>query len=216
MGKDQRTLQENWRYQGDILPKDGYNQRHKRWKPSDAEEIKKTWKEYTEELYKKDLNEPDYYDGVVSHPKPDILESKVKWALGKIAVNKASGCDGIPVDLFKTLNNDAIKVLHPICQQIWKTRYWPQEWRTSTLIPIHKKGTTKECSDHWTIALISHASKGMLKMLNARLQHYANQELPDVQVGFRKGRRTKDQIANIHWIIEKARKFQKSIYFCFH
>ena len=136
--------------------------------------------------------------------------------LRKRCCYKASGCNGIPVEQFKTLKDDAIKMVHPICQQIWKTRYWPQEWRTSTLIPIHKKGTTKECSDHWTIALISHASKVMLKVLHAMLQNYMNQELPDVQVGFRKGRRTKDQIANIHWIIEKARKFQKSIYFCFH
>ena len=135
-----------------------------------------------EELYKKDLNEPDYYDGVVSHPEPDILECEVKWALGSTAVNKASGCDGIPVELFKTLKDDAIKVLHSICQQIWKTQQWPQDWKRSILIPIPKKCCTKEYVNHWTIALLSHASKVMLKILYVRLQHYANQELPDVHV----------------------------------
>ena len=131
------------------------------------------------------------------------------------AVNKASGCDEIPAGLFKSLKDDAIKVLHSLCQQIWKTQQWPQDWKMSILIPIPKKGSTKECANHWTVALISHASKVMLKILHARLQHYANQELPDVQAGFRKGRGTRDQIANIHWIIEKAREFQKNIYFCF-
>ena len=141
----------------------------------DTEEIKKRWKEYTEELYKKDLHEPDNYDGVVSHPEPDILECKVKWALGSTAVNKASGCDGIPGELFKTLKDDAIEVLHSICQQIWKTPQWPQDWNRSILIPIPKKGSTKECVKHQTVARISHASKVKLKILHARLQHYANQ-----------------------------------------
>ena len=125
----------------------------------DAEEIKKRWKEHTEELYKKDLNGPDYYGGVVSHPEPDILEWEVKRTLGKTAANKASGCDGIPVELFKTLKDDAVKVLHSICQQIWKTQQWPQDWKRSILIPV-PKGSTKECANHWIIALISHASQG--------------------------------------------------------
>ena len=146
----------------------------------DAEEIKKRWEEYTEELYKKDLNETDYYDGVVSHPEPDILECEIKWALRSSAVNKASGCDKIPAELFKSLKEDAIKVLHSLCEQIWKTQQWPQDWKRSILIPIPKKGSTKECANHQTIALISHASKVMLKILHARLQHYVNQELPDV------------------------------------
>ena len=128
----------------------------------DAEEVKNRWKEYTEELHKNDLNEPDYYDGVVGHPKPDSLESEVKWALGSTAVNKARGYNGIPVELFKTLKDDAIKVLHSICQQIWKTQQWPQDWKRSILIPIPKKGSAKECASHRTIALISHASKVML------------------------------------------------------
>ena len=183
--------------------------------PVDVEEIKKRWKEYMEELYKKDLNEPDNHDGVVSQPEPDILEDEVKWALGSTAVNKASGCSEIPAELFKALKDDDIKVLHSICQQIWKTQRWPQDWKRSTLIPVPKKGSTKECANHWTISLISHASKVMLKILHARLQHYVNQELPDVQAGFRKGRGTRDQIANICWIKEKAREFQKNIYFCF-
>ena len=168
----------------------------------DTEEIKKRWKEYTEELYKKDLNEPDNHDGVVSHPEPDLLEYEVKWALGSTAVNNSSGCDGILVELFGTLKDDAIKVLHSLCQQIWKTQQWPQDWKRSILLSISKKGSTKECANHWTVAFISHASKVMLKILHARLQHYANQELPDVQAGFRKGKGIRDQIVNICWIIE--------------
>ena len=140
-----------------------------------------------EELYKKDLNEPDNYDDVLSHPEPNILECEVKRALGSTAVNKARGCDGISVELFKTLKDDAIKELHSICQQIWKTRQWSQDWKRSILIPVPKKGSTKECSNHWTIVLISHASKVILKILHARLQHYVNKELPDIQAGFRKG-----------------------------
>ena len=129
-------------------------------------------------------------------------------------MNKASGGDGIPAELFQILKDDAVKVLHPVCQQIWKTQQWPQDWKRSFFIPIPKKGNAKECSSYCTIALISHASKVMLKILQARLQQFVNQELPDVQAGFRKGRGTRDQIAN-HWIIEKAREFQKNIYFCF-
>ena len=117
--------------------------------------------------------------------------------------------------LCKSLKDDAIKVLHSLCQQIWKTQLWPQDWKRSILIPIPEKGITKECVNHQAIALISHASKVMLKILHARLQHYANQELPDVQDELRKGRRTRNQIANIRWIIEKAREFQKNIYLCF-
>ena len=124
-------------------------------------------------------------------------------------MNKASGGDGIPVELFQILKYDAVKVLDSICQQIWKTQQWPQDWKRSVFIPIPKKGNAKECSNYCTIALISHASKVMLKILKARLQQYVNHEIPDVQVGFRKGRGTSDQIANICWMIEKARKFQK-------
>ena len=141
------------------------------------------------------------------------MECKVKWALGSITTNKASGGDGIPVERFQILKDNAVKVLHSICQQIWKTQQWPQDWKRSVFIPIPKKGNAKECSNHCTIGLISHASKVMLKILQARLQQYVNQELPDVQAGFRKGRGTRDQMANICWIIEKAREFQKIIYF---
>ena len=130
-------------------------------------------------------------------------------------MNKASGSDQIPVELFQILKDDAVKVLHSICQQIWKTQQWPQDRKRSVFIPIPKKGNAKECSNYPTIALTSHASKGMLKILQARLQQYVNHELPDVQTGFRKGRGTRDQIANIRWIIEKAREFQNNIYFCF-
>ena len=129
--------------------------------------------------------------------------------------NKASGGDGIPVELFQILKDDAVKMLHSIYQQIWKTQPWPQDWKMSVFIPIPKKGNAKECSNYCTIALISHASKVMLKILQARLQQYMNHELPDVQAGFRKDRRSTHQIANIHWIMEKAREFQKNIYLCF-
>ena len=141
--------------------------------------------------------------------EPDILECEVKWALESITTNKASGGDGIPVELFQIPKDDAVKVLHSICQQIWKTQQWPQDWERSVFIPIPEKGNAKECSNYCTIALISHTAKVMLKILQARLQQYMNHELPDVQAGFRKGRGTRDQIANICWIMEKVREFQK-------
>ena len=141
---------------------------------------------------------------MVSHPEPDILECEVKWTLRSTAVKKVSGYDEIPAGLFKFLKDDAIKVLHSLCQQIWKTQEWPQDWKRSVLVPIPKKGSTNECANHWTIALIFQASKVMLNILHARLHHYLNQELPDVQAGFRKGKGTRDQTANIRWIIEKA------------
>src|SRR5574337_617102 len=181
----------------------------------EAEDIKKRWQEYTEELCKKDLHDPDNHDSVITHQESDILECKVKWVLGSITTNKANGGDGIPVELFQILKDDAVKVWHSICQQIWKTRQWPKDWKGSVFIPIPKEGNSKECSNYYTIALISHTSKVMLKILQARLQQYMNCELPDVQASFRKGRGTRDQMANIHWIIEKAREFQKNIYFCF-
>ena len=143
------------------------------------------------------------------------MECEVKCALGSITTNKASGGDGLPVELFQILKDDAVKVLHSICQQIWKTQQWPQDWKRSVFIPTPKKGNPKECSNYRTIALISHASKVMLKILQARRQQYVNCELPDVQAGFRKGRGTRVQIDNIRWIIKKAREFQKNIYFCF-
>uniref|UniRef100_A0A4W2CHR6 Reverse transcriptase domain-containing protein n=1 Tax=Bos indicus x Bos taurus TaxID=30522 RepID=A0A4W2CHR6_BOBOX len=180
----------------------------------EAEDIKKRWKEYMEDT-KKDLHDPDNHDGVITDLEPDILECEVKWALGSITMNKASGGDGIPVELFQILKDDAMKVLHSICQQIWKTQQWPQDWKRSVFSPIPKEGNAKECSNYHTIALISHASKVMLKILQAMLQQYVNLELPDVQAGFRKGRGTRDQIANICWIIKKAKEFQKNIYFCF-
>ena len=158
---------------------------------------------------------PDNHDGVITHLELDILECEVRWALESLTMNKDSGGDGISVELFQILKDDAVKVLHSICQQIWKTQQWPQDWKSSVFISIPKKGSTKECSNYCTIVLISHASKVMLKILQARLQQYMNCELPDVQPGFRKGRGTRGHIANIHWIIEKARELQKNIYFCF-
>ena len=173
---------------------------------TEAEDIKKRWQEYTEELYKKDLHDPDNHNGVITHLEKDNLECKVKWTLGSITTNKVSGGDGIPVELFQILKDDAVKVLHSICQQIQKTQQWPQDWKKSVFIPILKKGNAKNCSNYCTISLISHASKVMLKILQARLQQYMNHELPDVQAGFRKGRKTRDQIANIHWDHQKSKK----------
>ena len=164
---------------------------------TEAEDVKKRWQEYTKELYKKDLHDPDNHDGVITHLEPDILECEVKRSLGIITTNKASGGDGIQVELFQILIDDAIKVLHSISQKIWRTQQWPQDWKRSVFIPIPKKSNAKECSNYHPIALITHASKVMLKILQARLQKYMNHEIPDVQAGFRKGRGTRDQIDNI-------------------
>ena len=143
---------------------------------TEAEEIKKRWQEYTEELYKKGLNDPDNHNSMITHLESDILECEVKWALESITMNKASGGDGIPAKLFQILKDNVVKVLHSICQQIWKTQQWPQDWKRSVFILIPKKGNAKECSNYRTTALmqLSHASKIMLKILRARLQQYMN------------------------------------------
>ena len=148
---------------------------------------------------------------MIIHLELDILESEVKWALGSITTNKASGGDGMPVELFQMLEDDAVKVLHSICQQIWKTQQWTQAWKKLVFTPIPKKGNAKECSNYRKIAFISHASNAQ----NSPNQASTIRERPDVQAGFKKGRGTRDQIANIHWIIKKSGEFQKSIYFCF-
>ena len=135
---------------------------------TEAEDIKKRWQKYRE-LHKKDLHNPDSHDGVITHLEPDMLECEVKWALGSITMNRASGCDGIPVELFQILKDDAVKVLHAIGQQIWKTQQWPQDWKWSVFIPIPEKDNPKECSNYHTVELISHTSKVMLKFLQARL-----------------------------------------------
>ena len=146
------------------------------------------WQEYTEEPYKKDLYDPENHNAMITHLEPNISEFKVKWALGSIMINKASGGDGIPDELRKILKDDCVKVLHSICQQIWKTQQCSQDWKRSAFILISKKDNTKECLSYHTIAFFSHTSKVMLKILQARLQQYVNRELPDVQAGFRKGR----------------------------
>ena len=151
------------------------------------------------------LFDDGHHDDVITNLEPHILECEVKWALESITTNKASEGDGIPVEQFQILKDDSVKVLHSICQQIWKTQQWPQDWKRSAFIPIPKKANAKECSNYHTIALISHASKAMLKILQARLQQYVNRELPDVQTGFRKGRGTRDQTANICWIMEEGK-----------
>ena len=137
---------------------------------TEAEDIKKRWQEYTEELYKKDFHDPDNHDDVITNLEPDILECEVKWALESITTNKASGGDGIPVELFQILKGDAVKVLHSICQHIWKTQQRPQDWKRSLFIPIPKKGSAKECSNYHTIAFISHANKVMLIVLQGKFQ----------------------------------------------
>ena len=160
-------------------------------------------------MIQKSLNDPDNHDGMITHLEPDILGYKVKWTLGSITTNKASGGDGIPTELFQILKDDAAKVLHSICQQIWKI----QQWHTAGKGQFHsipKKGNVKECSDYHTIVLISHTSKVMLKILQVGLQQYVKRECPDVQAGFSKRRRTRDQIANIHWTIEKAKNSRKT------
>ena len=146
---------------------------------TEAEDIKQRRQEYPEELYRKGLNDPDKHYGVLTHLKSDIFDCKVKWALGSITMNKASGGDGIPIELFQILNDNAVKALHSICQQIWKSQQRPQDWKRSISIPIQKKGNAKDCSNYCTIALISHASKVMLKILQVRLQQYMNRELPE-------------------------------------
>ena len=146
---------------------------------------------------------------MITHPEPDILECKIKWALGSITKDKASGGDGTPAELFQTLKNDAVKMLYSVYQKILKSHQWSQDWKRSVFIPIPKKGNAKECPNYSTIELILNTSEEMLRILQPRLQRYLSRELPDVQGGFRKGRGTRDQIANIHWITEKARELQK-------
>ena len=162
---------------------------------TEAEDIKKRWQEYTEELYIKDLQDPDNHNGVITHLEPDILECEVRWALESITTNKASGGDGIPVELFQILKDDTVKVLHSICQQIWQTQQWPQDWKRSVFVPIPKKGNPKECSNYHTIGLISHTSKVMLKILQARLQRYVNHELSNIQDAFRKAEEPEIKLA---------------------
>ena len=174
----------------------------------EEEDIKNRGQEYTEELCKTDPHDPENHSGMITHLEPDLLECEVRWALESITTNKASGGDGTPVELLQILKDDAVKVLHSIRQQ-----QWPQDRKMLVFIPIPKKCNAEQCSNYCTVALISHASQVMLKVLQTSLQQYMNQELPDIQAGFRKCRETRDQIANIRWIIEKARKFQKNVYF---
>ena len=170
--------------------------------------------EYTE-LYKKDLHEPDKHDGMITHLEPDILECEVKWALGSITTNKASGGDGIPVELFQILKDDVVKVLHSICQQIGRLSSGHRTGKGQFSFQSQRKAMPKNAQTTTQLHSSHILSKVVLKILQVRLQQYMNHQLPDVQAGFRKGRGTRDQIANIHWIIEKAREFQKNIYFCF-
>ena len=177
---------------------------------TEAEDIKKRWQQHTEELYKKDLHDPDNHNGVITHLEPDILEWEVKWALGSMTMNKASGGGRIPVELSQVLKDDSVKELYSICQQIWKTQRWPQDWKSSVFIPVPKTGIAKECSNYCTIALISHASKAMMKILQAMLQQYVNCELPDVQTGFRKGRGTMFKLPTSTGSLKKQESSRKT------
>ena len=160
---------------------------------------------------RKDLHDPNNHKGVITHLESDILECEVKWALGNITMTKASGSDGIPVELLQILKDDVVKVMHSLCQQIWKTQQWPQDYKRSVFIPIPKKGNAKECSNYCTVALISHISKVLLKILQARLQQFVNCELQMFKLVLEKTG-TRDQIGNIRWIIEKARVPEKHLF----
>ena len=177
---------------------------------TEVEDIKKRWLEYTEELYKKDLHDPDNHNGMVTHLEPDILECEVKVALESITTNKASGGDGIPVELFQILKDDAVKVTNSICQQIWKTQQWPQDWKKSVFIPIPKKGNPKECSNYRTIALISHTSKVMLKILQARLQQYMNRELPMFKLVLEKAEEPEIKLPTAAGSLKKQERSRKT------
>ena len=174
MGKTRDLIKKVRDTKGTFHAKMGSINERNSMETTEAEDIKKRWQEYTEELQKNNLHDPDNHNGVITHLEPDILECEVKWALGSITANKASGGDRIPTELFQILKDDAMKVLHSICQQIWKTQHCPQDWKSPVFIPIPKKGNAKECSNYCTIALISHTSKVMIKILQARLQQYVN------------------------------------------
>ena len=182
---------------------------------TESEEIKKRWQKYTELYKKKDLHDLDNSNGMITHLEPDIPECEVKWALGSITMNKVSGGDGIQVELFQILKDDAVKVLHSISQQIWKTRQWLWDWKRPVFIPIPKKGNAKDCSNYHMISLISHASKLMLKILQARLQQYVNHELPDVQDGFRKAEEPEIEFPTSVVSLKKQESSRKNTYFCF-
>jgi exonuclease III len=200
---------------GQFIPKNGTlidpNGKHL----SNGHEIKNKWKQYTEELYKKEINGTGNLELDDYELEPDILDSEVKFAMEQLANGKAPGHDGIPIECFKAIKEDAVKILTKFCQQIWKTQKWPQDWKTSIFIPIPKNGNAKDCSNYRTIALISHASKIMLKIIQRRLEPFLEREMPVTQAGFRKGRGTRDQIANLRWLMEKAREYQKEFYLCF-
>ena len=170
---------------------------------TEAEDIKKRWQEYTEKLYKRDLHNPDNHDGVITHLEPDILECEVKWVLGSIITNKASGGDGISIELFQIIKDDAMKMIHSIYQQIWKTQQGPQDWKRSAFIPISKKGNAKKCSNYLTIALISHSIKVMLKILQARLQQYVNREFSDVQLDLEKAEEPEIKLPTSSGLLKK-------------
>ncbi|XP_047112237.1 uncharacterized protein LOC124788994, partial [Schistocerca piceifrons] len=218
MGKTRALYKKIREIKGKFQAKIGMIQDRNRKDLGEAEDVKESWAEYVEDLYKREPHNDRSPTGDVNvnlELEPDILESEIQWALENMADNTISGHDEIPAELFKVTGKDTVKVLHSICQKIWITQQWPKDWKRSVFIPIPKKRSSKECSDYQTIALISHASKVTSKILQNRLCQYLDRELPEEQAGFRKRRGTRDQIANIRWIMEKAREFQRDVYLCF-
>ena len=203
MGKTRDFFKKIRDTKGNFLAKMGRKKDRNGMDLTEAEDIKKRQQEYTEELYKKDLHDRDNHDGVITHLEPDILECKIKWALGSIIMNKASGGNGIPVELFQILKDDAVNVLHSICQQIWKTQQWPPDWKRSVFIPIPKKGNAKECPNYHTVTLISHASKVMLKILQVKLQQYVNLTCSSYDNNRRRKLQNYDSVSTYKTILNK-------------
>ena len=182
---------------------------------TEGSDIKTRWKDYTEDMYKRDssITESCKIEDFV--PEPSILQDEVRKAMLSLGNGKAAGCDVIPIELLKAAGDEGVRIMTILCNKIWDTGQWPNEWKKSVFVPIPKKGDARECSNNRTIALISHASKIMLKVIQSRLESYALKELPDVQAGFRKGKGTRDQIANLRWIMEHQHEFGQDVFFCF-
>ena len=182
---------------------------------TEGKEVKEIWQQYTEELYRRDPNATDSFNENIYEDEPEVMEIEVKEALRHISNRKSAGCDGIPIELLKAGGEEAVKVMTGLCKCIWKRKEWPTDWKKSVYVPIYKKGDKKECGNYRTIALISHASKVLLRVIQRRLEVFLIPELPIEQVGFRRGRGTRDHIANLRWMMEKAREHQRDLYMCF-
>ena len=182
---------------------------------TEEKEVQGRWKQYTQQLYEKDPSMTESSNLSFTANEPDVLRLEVEWALNAISINKSPGEDGIPIELIKECGDEGVDIMLELCNKVWKTGNWPSDWKRSVFVPIPKKGDARDCSNNRTIALISHASKVLLKIIQRRMEPYMEQELSQTQAGFRKGRGTRDQIANIRWIMETAREYQKDLYMCF-